>query len=152
MFANIAPELLAFLRGEAPPTAFVILPAVPEFLVSPHITMALNIAVLLLTLESTGVIPAGWLCLCRQARSDRHKNARDECQVIHSVILSSRQRLRLAHSEAAFRIMRFSMHADKSSANRRCAALSRSVRRPKGARLSAMLGITGECRCDAAPP
>jgi len=28
-------------------------------------------------------------------------------------------------------------------ANRRCAALSRSVQRPKGARLSAMLGLGG---------
>jgi len=92
MFANIAPELLAFLRGEAPPTAFVILPAVPEFLVSPQITMALNIAVLLLTLESTGVIPAGWLCLCRQARRHRKENTRAQCQDFHFFILSFRGR------------------------------------------------------------
>jgi hypothetical protein len=110
MLADVAAQLLALLGREA---------ALPRFPVLRTLLLAaLEVFIpsefaLLRPLETTWLITACRLCVSRQARCHRHENARDECQIIHSIILSSHKRLRLAHSEAAFRIMRFLMHADK---------------------------------------
>lgn len=115
MLADVAAQLLALLRREPARTPLLLLApllAALEFLIPPEFALALEIP-LLWPLEAPRLIASRRLCMSRQARSDRHEYARDECQVIHSVILSSRRRLRLAYSEAAFRIMRFPMRADK---------------------------------------
>jgi len=110
MLADVAAQLLAFLGREA---------ALPRFrLFRTRLLAALEILIppefaLLRPLETTWLITACRLCIGRQARCHRHENARKECPKFHAIILSSRKRLRLAPSEAAFRIMRFLMHADK---------------------------------------
>jgi hypothetical protein len=110
MFADVAAKLLALLGRKAAlprfPVLRTLLLAALEIFIPPEFA-------LLRPLETMWLITACRLCIDRQARCHRHENARDECQIIHSIILSSRKRLWLAHSEAAFRTMRFLTHADE---------------------------------------